>query len=124
MKQSGYVAYIALMVVMVAALTAGSVGVAALIAGRDKENKKSFEKLMTPKKMALDTMWIEGNLFSQQEMKSHILLLDKWGKQFYSVHYFPDDMIFSACGDTVVYDAIDKKIIRNMSLQRRLGQSR
>ncbi len=122
----GTVAHVALMSLFVVVLTAGSVGACVTIGKKNDDKKESktkqTENVAKPKKTAIDTMLVEGNLFSPQDMRSCILLIDKDGKQIYSVHHFPDDMILSQAGDTVLYDNKKQKIVENLTQERNMRQ--
>ncbi len=99
-------------------LTGGSVGVAAAI-GADK-NEKTIK--VGAQDCKTDTMIVRGNLFSEKDMRSRIFLLDKNGHRYQAIHYFPDDIIFSESGDTVLYDMERKKIVENMRMARQLRE--
>ncbi len=83
----------------------------------EKDNAEKTENAVVAPR-GRDTMFVRGTVFSPVTMKSRIFLDGNDGRQYVATHYFPDDVIFSEPGDTVVYDRGQHKIIDNLRLAR------
>lgn len=72
-----------------------------------------------PRRTGVDTLIVMGTVFSAKTMQARVFMYDDAGGRVQAIHTYPDRAVFSEAGDTVVYNQETRKILKNLSLERR-----
>ncbi len=91
------------------------------VTGRVGNNSKdtATENKYIPKRTGIDTVIVKGKVFSAKTMKARIFLYGNDGYLLQAIHTYPDRVVFTQPDDTVVYNLETRKIVKNLSLERR-----